>query len=332
MAEKRTLKEFVKACNEKHGYKFDYSKFNLPKDKNDKTTVICPEHGKFYVNQYNHASGRDNCTLCNKEKKRKEKESQLIEKAKRVHQDRFDYSEVDYRDSQTKVTIICPIHGRFYQHLLTHTNITHGCPKCSLEERAKKRTLTTDEFIKRSRKVHGDRYDYSKVNYEHHDKHVEIICPFHGSFFQPPTCHIEGAGCQVCNSGYYRDNRFFEDGFRGAYQPSTVYLVKMVNPVDGESFLKIGFTRKCVDKRLESKNTGPYEWETIDSIKTTLFNSLLIENSFLSEFSDFKYKPNHYFCGHTECFDKSKGENVKELFNLISSELKHETDDLDINT
>ena len=58
--------------------------------------------------------------------------------------------------------------------------------------------LTTEEFIKRAREVHGDKYDYSKVKYVNSVTEVCIICKEHGDFWQKPRYHLCGNGCPVC--------------------------------------------------------------------------------------------------------------------------------------
>lgn len=58
--------------------------------------------------------------------------------------------------------------------------------------------LTIEEFIERARKVHGDKYDYTKVGYKGNDIKVCIICPIHGEFWQTPRNHIKGSECPKC--------------------------------------------------------------------------------------------------------------------------------------
>ena len=88
-----------------------------------------------------------------------DKTKEFIAKAKAVHGDKYDYSKVNYAKNTTKVTIICKIHGEFEQCPAYHL-LGQGCPECG-----GRRKLTTEEFIEKARKVHGDKYDYSKVNY-----------------------------------------------------------------------------------------------------------------------------------------------------------------------
>lgn len=61
-----------------------------------------------------------------------------------------------------------------------------------------RRKITTEEFIENARKVHGDKYDYSKVKYVDSHVNVCIVCPEHGEFWQAPNNHIRGAGCPRC--------------------------------------------------------------------------------------------------------------------------------------
>jgi hypothetical protein len=58
--------------------------------------------------------------------------------------------------------------------------------------------LTTEEFIEKARKVHGDKYDYSKAEYVNSVIKVCIICPIHGEFWQNPNSHMNGVGCKEC--------------------------------------------------------------------------------------------------------------------------------------
>lgn len=119
-----------------------------------------------------------------------------LEKAKEVHGDKYDYSKVKY-DRTKKVEIICPIHGTFYKVPRIHTHLKQGCPACS-----GKKKLTTEEFISRSKSVHGNKYDYSKVKYKNNSTKVKIVCPKHGEFIQTPISHYQGHGCPKCAPNY----------------------------------------------------------------------------------------------------------------------------------
>ena len=128
------------------------------------------------------------------------KTEQFVEKARKVHGNRYDYSKVVYINNRTKVIIICPEHGEFKQtpnHLLGRKT---GCPKCSKILGNQKHIKTTDWFIEAARKVHGDLYDYSLSEYKGTKEPVKIICKKHGIFFQKPNYHLSGNGCPKCNT------------------------------------------------------------------------------------------------------------------------------------
>lgn len=126
----------------------------------------------------------------------------FIEKAKKIHGDKYDYSKVVYVKCNKKVCIICPKHGEFFiepiKHISKGRTNQRGCPFCGEENRRKHTRKTTEWFITEAKKIHGDKYDYSKVEYERTDKNVCIICPEHGEFWQTPNRHLNHHGCPKC--------------------------------------------------------------------------------------------------------------------------------------
>ena len=117
---------------------------------------------------------------------------EFISRAKNLYGDKYDYSKVEYKNTETKVCIICPEHGEWW--VTPHNFFSgHVCPTCSGRQRR-----TKEVFIERALKKHGKRYDYSKVEYHKADEPVCIICPIHGEFWQKPTNHMNGCGCQAC--------------------------------------------------------------------------------------------------------------------------------------
>ena len=125
---------------------------------------------------------------------KKKTTEQFILEAKKIHGDKYDYSKVEYNGNKTKVCIICPEHGEFWQTPTNHCSKynQNGCPICV------GRNKTTKQFILEARKIHGDKYDYSKVEYVNANDKVCIICPEHGEFWQAPSQHLSGRGCEFC--------------------------------------------------------------------------------------------------------------------------------------
>ena len=188
---------FIEEANKKHNNKYDYSKVEY-KDANTKVCIICPIHGEFWQTPASHLTGRG-CNLCSKPV---HDTNSFIEKAKEKHGCKYRYSKSNYVDSHTKLVVTCPKHGDF---MITPNNHLRGkgCPKCSSEylnglnvERAKKASAVFEE---KAKKVHGDKYDYSKVKYVNNHTNVCIICHEHGEFWQKPCHHLRGEGCHKCN-------------------------------------------------------------------------------------------------------------------------------------
>lgn len=119
----------------------------------------------------------------------------FIQKAREVHSNKYDYSEIEYVSTKRPVKIICPIHGPFTQCPGDHLK-GWGCSKCSGKHKP-----TREEWIERANKKHNFKYDYSKVEYRDNKTPVCIICPEHGEFWQTPSSHLRGdGGCKSCLS------------------------------------------------------------------------------------------------------------------------------------
>jgi hypothetical protein len=117
----------------------------------------------------------------------------FIEKAKSIHNDKYDYSKSVFLTTRSKIKITCKYHGDFNQKVSNHLN-GNGCKKCHFDNRKQ-------NFIENAKSVHGDKYDYSLVKYEHNESKVKIICPSHGVFEQTAYHHINRKqGCKICKS------------------------------------------------------------------------------------------------------------------------------------
>ena len=192
-----TLDEFINKSNIIHNYKYDYSKSNF-KTSEDKVCIICPKHGEFWQVAHVHMNGRG-CFECYKEslKELKYSTKEFIELCNRVHGDYYDYSDVVYKGSRFPIVIKCKKHGNFEQNAGMHI-LGHGCPICGTDKVRKSLMLTTEEFIKKAKAIHGFKYDYSNSNYSGWNKKIMIICKKHGEFEQYAGSHLQGAGCPKC--------------------------------------------------------------------------------------------------------------------------------------
>lgn len=132
---------------------------------------------------------------------RKITKDEFIQRASTVHNNKYLYDKVNYVNNSTKVTITCPIHGDFEQIPNNHLR-GYGCQKCYRERQKLIFLSNTQEFIEKARLVHGDRYDYSKVEYKTAKTKIIIICKEHGEFEQTPDAHLQGKGCPKCVKNY----------------------------------------------------------------------------------------------------------------------------------
>jgi hypothetical protein len=184
---KSTTPEFIKKAKKIHGDKYDYSKVKYI-NSTTKVTIICKEHGEFEQTPKCHLNGRS-CPFCHG---RGKTTKSIIKEFKKVHGNKYDYSKVKYVDWKTKVIIICKEHGEFEQNPNNHL-YGKGCSKCAGVMKS-----STPEFIKKAKKVHGNKYDYSKFKYVDWKTKGIIICPIHGKFEQTPNGHLNGRGCPQC--------------------------------------------------------------------------------------------------------------------------------------
>lgn len=176
-----------------HGDRYNYSRvqyLGLAKD----VEIICPEHGPFWQRAGNHTNRASRCPQC--AGFAPTTLEQFLARARQIHGDKYDYSLVEYHGVQKrKVKILCPEHGVFEQLPMTHMQ-GRGCNACGAEQCVRRKS--NDWFIGRAREVHGDRYDYSRVQYQRSLSKVTITCPDHGDFEQVAAYHLNGNGCQQC--------------------------------------------------------------------------------------------------------------------------------------
>lgn len=128
------------------------------------------------------------------------KANRFIERARKVHDNKYDYSDIVYINTHTKITIRCPTHGIFTVRPNDHLSKQTGCKRCSIDNHIKKRQYNLEIFLQKAKVIHGDRYDYSLVNYTKSKDRIDIICKKHGSFKQHAARHLFGHGCRKCKN------------------------------------------------------------------------------------------------------------------------------------
>jgi hypothetical protein len=219
---------FVRDAKLVHGEEYDYSKADYRGNKHE-IIIICKTHGKFHQTPNSHLRGQG-CPVCGRlsiSDKIKSTKEKFILSARQVHGNRYDYSEVTYGGNRKHVSIICKKHGKFLQRPMDHL-AGCGCQKCF---GCPKKTL--DAFIKQSKIIHGNKYDYSETLYNGNKIPVTIKCSIHGRFKVWPNNHIKGAGCPECyNPRVSKSETRFLD-YINVPRKNRQYVIEGVGRVDG---------------------------------------------------------------------------------------------------
>jgi len=192
--------KFIDKAKETHGDKYDYSN-SIYVDSTIKVKILCPEHGEFEQLPVIHTKGQGcpKCGIISRCDKKRDNNKTFLEKSQLKHGDKYDYSLVEYVDSKTKVKIICSEHGEFLQSPDKHIG-GQGCSKCGKDSLKTHFKKDKETFIRDAISVHGEKYDYSLVEYGNAKTKIKILCPKHGEFEQEPNGHLGGHGCVKCTS------------------------------------------------------------------------------------------------------------------------------------
>jgi hypothetical protein len=157
--------DFIKKAKQVHGDKYDYSKVEYKKSK-EKICIICPEHGEFWQTPNMHLKGQGckNCYYEKVSKRCKKTTESFVKEMTEKYGNLYDFSKVEYKTNKDKVIVICKKHGEF--EIRPNDLISgYGCPKCGYEKNSKRFSKGTEKFIEESLHIHGNKYDYSKVEY-----------------------------------------------------------------------------------------------------------------------------------------------------------------------
>jgi len=120
----------------------------------------------------------------------------FIENAIKIHGNKYDYSLVNYIRNNVKVNIICPIHGVFSQTYKDHITKEYDCPSCK-----KNNKIIKEHFLEKTKIIHGNKYDYSNIDYIDYKTPIFINCKIHGDFKCIPNAHInKKQGCPKCKN------------------------------------------------------------------------------------------------------------------------------------
>jgi len=302
----KTTEQFIKEAQMKHNNKFDYSSTEYTHSRIN-VDIICKLHGAFKQNPSAHLMG-SGCPKCVNLKNTQ----YFVEKSNIVHDNKYDYSKVEYISSKSKVIMICPEHGEFIQMSGSHLSGA-GCPKCA------RTTKTIEQFIEESRTIHGEKFDYSKSIYVNTNCPLIITCKTHGDFKQTPKSHVRGSQCPKCAQEFKSWNyvkKYTENSDIGN-KPGTFYKLLFTNE-SGFQFIKVGITSKTIKQRYSGIKYNDFSYIVLEEIKCNNLESALLEQTFKreTELKKFKFPKSVSFEGYTECYevqDNQDNENNSKI-------------------
>ena len=192
----------------------------------------------------------------------------------------FTFKDLDneLKNTNSKVTIICKDHGESVRKA-QYLHEGRGCAECANIRARKKadqtKRFTIEDFITKSKLLHGDKYDYSKTIYTGSLNKLTITCPHHGDFEQTAGEHMtKGYGCRHCGFISTARNSYLNIVTTGF---TTLYYIKCYGK--GEVFYKIGIAKNGVLERYPDSNSIPYLFEVLREIRGNADRLLEIEES-----------------------------------------------------
>ena len=305
--------EWLERFKEVHKNKYSYDKADFS-CSDEKITISCYEHGDFKQSPINHAKGHGcpHCAGCGRKTK-----LQAIADFKKTHGDKYDYSLVDYKGVDAKVKIICKKHGVFEQTPYAHAKGAN-CYHCAINEHPNLQYKDSGLIIGEFKKIHGDKYNYQKVEYKGAFSKVTIVCKEHGEFKQTPHSHKQGKGCPICGDLLkftYSRKKYVESCKKSNGGVSSLYLIKIFD--EKEIFYKVGITRNSLKHRF--RKLKDYSFDDLCVVYGEAGFVYDLENKIHQLLRPFRYQPSKHFHGHTECFSKIPKEVEKLLKTLENS-------------
>lgn len=279
------------------------------------------------------------------------KKEEFIEKAKQVHGDKYDYSKVNYKKVTDKISIICPIHGEFLMEARAHYR-GQGCPKCGIESRVKKKTLSKEEFVKRAKEKFGDFYNFESINYINTKTPIKITCKEHGeSYITPHDMFSHKYPCPKCGNkdkglSSKLSNEEFIKRLKNLYEEKYDYsLVNYINNSTKVSVIckKHGIFKtrpysileghgcpKCSNERQSERQTKDTNWfinrakeihgDRYDYSKTVYKNIKSSLTITCKEHGDFVQIPSYHLngCGCQKCGMSVSNQEI-EIYNFCKT-------------
>jgi len=243
----------------------------------------------------------------------------FIEKANLVHNNYYSYGKTNFVRAANKVVITCPKHGDYEQIANTHLSGS-GCNRCALDKASNSLRWNNNIFINRAREVHGNKYNYSLVDYQGANSNIIVICPLHGQYSQLASVHLRSHGCPTCGyksikSTYY--NKTIADRYKEEWSKlqGDLYVLRYSNK--HESFIKIGISKDAFERTKDLIYNSLYNIDWIKTYSSSFYDCVIIEQNTLAFYKDHRYFPLNKFSGYSECIHYSI---LDDILNRLTNE------------
>ena len=261
---KLNTNEVIKKCIKVHGNKYDYSQLVYSGYK-EKINIMCHIHGIFSQRCDKHLSVQG-CPKCKQNTHKKHNETKrgmsfedFVTQTKLLYDNSYEYDQKSFVNISSKMKIFCKKCNEWFEQSPKDHLKGCGCRKCGFKKLSIKNCSNIIEFIEKARKIHGDKYDYSKAEYVNAKIKICIICPEHGEFWMKPNVHLNNCGCPKCKQSHMEKEYQGEQHF------------KPFRWENNEEKLKLRQTRDKIKKELcEKHNISIYYINYNENIKEKL--------------------------------------------------------------
>ena len=245
-------------------------------------------------------------------------EEMFLTKANNLYGNRFDYSNLNYIDSETEVSITCLEHQtEFIQKPKNHLRSV-GFKQCSYSKRFDGTRDTLQSFISKANKIHKNKYDYSKFNYVNSKTNGTIICNTCSTeWLCKPNNHLSNqTGCPNCSeNSIYTKEYYLKNNIPN--HECYLYLITFVS--EKESFIKIGITKhNDINQRFKDSVYKQYKRGINIFYATDFFNAYELEQFIINKYKKQSYIPLEVFKGRTECFNLNVIDNIMLDLNSVT--------------
>ena len=232
---KLTTEQFIEKAKKIHGLKYEYSK-SIYINKRTKIEIICSNHGSFWQLPLNHLNYTHNCPHCLKINKINEL-SDILNRFKKKHGSKFDYSEVNYKGMNANIKIKCVKHNLFFFQTPNSHCKGSECPLCRYEKSSASKLNDIDDVLSRFKKIYDNRYDYSEFNYTHFQKQSVIKCKIHGAFLKSALSHLNGSECPKCTNNVSKPEIEVQDFIKSLGFKIQVNVRNVINPLELDIYI-----------------------------------------------------------------------------------------------